>query len=126
MQSTMELYQKLELMNPDKTKIYVICDNARYYKNKTLEEWLKTSKVEQIFLPSYSPNLNIIERLRLLSLVEVWKFIKKELIHSTFYRTFAEFKTSVMEFFLNTKKYESHLKTLLTLKFHINKKVQTN
>ena len=125
MQSTMELYQKLEFMNPDKTKIYVICDNARYYKNKALEEWLKTSKIEQIFLPplllslsKYSPNLNIIERL--------WKFIKKELIHSTFYRTFSEFKDSVMAFFQNTKKYEPQLKTLLTLKFHINKKMQTN
>lgn len=118
MQSTIELYQKLELLNPDKTKIYVICDNARYYKNKTLEEWLKTSKIEQIFLPTYSPNLNIIERL--------WKFIKKELIHSTFYRTFAQFKESIMAFFQNTKKYEPQLKTLLTLKFHINKKMQTN
>ena len=113
MQSTLELYQKLELLN----KIYVICDNAKYYKNKTLEEWLKTSKIEQVFLPPYSPNLNIIERL--------WKFIKKELIHSTFYRTFAQFKESVMAFFLNTKKYEPQLKTLLTLKFHINKKMQT-
>lgn len=49
MQSTIELYKELELRNPNKTKIYVICDNARYYKNKILEEWLKTSKIEQIF-----------------------------------------------------------------------------
>ncbi len=100
-----------ELQKNDKYK------NTRYYKNKTLEEWLKTSKVQQIFLPPYSPNLNIIERL--------WKFIKKELIHSTFYRTFNEFKSSLMAFFDNTKKCKSKLQTLLTLKFHI-KKMQNN
>jgi transposase len=117
MQSTLELYKKLELENLDKTKIYVICDNARYYKNKDLFEWLKTSKIEQVFLPPYSPNLNIIERL--------WKFLKKEVINSTFYRTFSLFKESVMAFFQNTEKYKKKLETLLTLKFHV-KKMQTN
>ncbi|MFN8576869.1 MAG: hypothetical protein U0354_08415 [Candidatus Sericytochromatia bacterium] len=28
MQSTIELYKELELRNPNKIKIYVICDNA--------------------------------------------------------------------------------------------------
>lgn len=112
MQSTIELYKKLELQNPDKEKIYVICDNARYYKNKELSEWLKLSKIEQIFLPPYSPNLNIIERL--------WKFLKKSVINSTFYRTFDLFKEGVMGFFQNIDKYQKELSSLLTLNFHIN------
>lgn len=117
MQSTLLLYKELELRNPNKTKIYVICDNARYYKNKELSEWLKTSKIEQIFLPPYSPNLNIIERL--------WKFLKKEVINSTFYRTFKFFKESVMGFFENIGKYQKELESLLTLNFHV-KNSQTN
>jgi hypothetical protein len=34
---------------------------ARYYKNKVLSETLKDSRIKQIFLPPYSPNLNLIE-----------------------------------------------------------------
>ncbi|MFZ1454405.1 MAG: transposase, partial [Saprospiraceae bacterium] len=51
----------------------IICKiNSRRYKNKELKEWLKDTKIEQVFLPPYSPNLNIIERL--------WKFLKKKVI----------------------------------------------
>lgn len=109
--STKALYQKLLDLNPDKKKIYVIADNARYYKNKELNEWLKDSKIVQIFLPPYSPNLNIIERL--------WKFLKNEVINSTFYRTFDEFKKGISNFFNNIENYEPKLKTLLTNNFHI-------
>ncbi|RZJ94030.1 MAG: hypothetical protein EOO60_03915 [Hymenobacter sp.] len=35
-QSTKRLYEQLLAAHPDKTRIYVICDNARYYKNKEL------------------------------------------------------------------------------------------
>lgn len=110
-QSTQELYQKIIDLNPNKNKIYIICDNARYYKNKALNEWLLNTKIVQIFLPPYSPNLNIIERL--------WKFLKNEVIHSTFYRTFNEFKNGVSNFFNNIENYEEKLTTLLTNNFHI-------
>ena len=86
------------------------CDNARYYKNKALNEWLLSTKIVQIFLPPYSPNLNIIERL--------WKFLKKEVINTTFYRTFDEFKNGISNFFKNIKNYQDKLETLLTNNFH--------
>ena len=110
-QSTQELYQKLIDNNPEKDKIYIICDNARYYKNKALNEWLVNTKIVQVFLPPYSPNLNIIERL--------WKFLKKEVINTTFYRTFDEFKNGISNFFKNIKNYKDKLETLLTNNFHI-------
>jgi len=109
--STRALYQKLLDLNPNKERIYVISDNAMYYKNKELNEWLKDNKIVQIFLPPYSPNLNIIERL--------WKFLKNEVINSTFYRTFDEFKKGISDFFNNIESYEPKLKTLLTNNFHI-------
>ncbi|NJL77540.1 MAG: IS630 family transposase, partial [Saprospiraceae bacterium] len=75
-QSTLELYKKLEILHPKARNIYVICDNARYYKNKLLNQSLEGSKIKQIFLPPYSPNLNLIERL--------WKFMRKKVINHHF------------------------------------------
>ena len=43
--------------------IYIITDNARYYLSKKLREWVGGTKIKQIFLSPYSPNLNLIERL---------------------------------------------------------------
>ncbi len=62
-ENTWELYQKIETAHPEKEKIYVICDNARYHRNKDLQTKLQSSRIVQIFLPAYSPNLNLIERL---------------------------------------------------------------
>jgi hypothetical protein len=48
-QSTWLLYKQLEEKHSDKACIYVVCDNARYYKNKWLQEQLQGSKIKQIF-----------------------------------------------------------------------------
>ena len=65
--------------HPEAPFIYIISDNARYYHNKKLKEWVDGTKIRQIFLPPYSPNLNLIERL--------WKFLRKKVINTGFYRT---------------------------------------
>ncbi len=113
-ENTKKLYQHLIDKNPDKDVIYVICDNARYYKNKELTEWIKTTKIKQIFLPPYSPNLNIIERL--------WKFMRKKVINTNFYRTKKEFETAIQQFFKNIQDHQTELESLLTLNFHVLKK----
>lgn len=61
--STINFLQKIKEEYPIKTKIHLFCDNARYYRNKAVTEYLKTSKIQLHFLPPYSPNLNPIERL---------------------------------------------------------------
>jgi len=61
--STIELLKKIEAAYPLAIIIYVICDNARYYRSKLVSQFLETSKIQLVFLPSYSPNLNLIERL---------------------------------------------------------------
>ena len=83
-QSTKLLYQKIIESNPDKDKIYIISDNARYYRNKELAKWIENTKIVQVFLPPYSPNLNLIERL--------WKFMRKKAIDPIFYRTKEKFR----------------------------------
>lgn len=110
-QTTKALYSKILESNQEADKIYAITDNARYYKNKELNEWIKDTKIIQVFLPPYSPNLNIIERL--------WKFLRKKVINSNFFRTKKEFRDAVLTFFENVGQYKNELTSLLTLNFPI-------
>lgn len=112
-QSTKALYEQLIAANPTATEIFVFSDNARYYKNKELREWLEDQPITQVFLPPYSPNLNLIERL--------WKFLRKKVINTQFYRTKQEFKDAVLTFFEEIDTYSQELVTLLTLNFHLFK-----
>ncbi len=72
--ATISFFQKIEKAYPDKNKIHVFCDNARYYKNKQVQGYLENSKIALHFLPPYSPNLNPIERL--------WKWVKERVIYN--------------------------------------------
>ncbi len=49
--------------------ITLVLDNARYQRNATVQALAAQLGITLLFLPSYSPNLNLIERL--------WKFIKR-------------------------------------------------
>jgi len=60
--AAISLFKALEEKHPASKAIHVICDNARYYRSKKVQEFLKTSRVTILFLPPYSPNLNVIER----------------------------------------------------------------
>lgn len=89
--STISFFQRIESAYPDKNKIHVFCDNAKYYKNQLVREYLTTSKIILHFLPSYSPNLNPIERL--------WKWMKERVIYNAYYPEFDEFKSAIFGFF---------------------------
>ena len=89
--STIGFLKKIEEAYSGKEKIHVFCDNARYYKNKDVHNYLATSKIKLYFLPPYSPNLNPIERL--------WKWMKERIIYNTYYPGFDEFKTAIFGFF---------------------------
>lgn len=112
-QSTIGLYKQLEAAHPEAGTIYVIEDNARYYRAKLVSEYLETSRVKPIFLPAYAPNLNLIERL--------WKFMHKQVLHNHYYDTYAKFKTALLAFFdrINAGGYATELESLLTENFHI-------
>ena len=110
-QSTIELLKALEAKNPFAAIIYVICDNAGYYRSQLVKAFLETSKVKLLFLPPYSPNLNLIERL--------WKFMKKERMYNRYYEKFSEFKEAIMGFFDDIPHYKKQLETLLAENFQI-------
>ena len=110
-QSTVELLQQIEQQHPAAASIYVICDNARYYRSQIVTEYLSDSKIELIFLPPYAPNLNLIERF--------WRFFKKEILYGKYYETFALFKQACDDFFASPERYKESLRSLLTDNFQI-------
>jgi transposase len=109
--SAIALFKQLEELNLAATWIYVICDNARYYRSKAVKEYLQTSRIKLVFLPPYAPNLNLIERF--------WKFFKKKTLYNRYYETFDEFRSACEEFFRNPRKYRRELQSFLTENFEI-------
>jgi transposase len=67
--------------------ITLVLDNARYQHCALVIDLAKSMNIHLQFLPSYSPNLNLIERL--------WKFIKKQVLYGRHYATFAEFRAAI-------------------------------
>ena len=98
--------------------ITLILDNAKYQKCALVQELAESLNIDLLYLPSYSPNLNLIERL--------WKFVKKKCLYSKYYEKFSEFKQAILACIsqqsLNRKKDE--LKSLMTLNFQVFEKAQ--
>ena len=67
--------------------ITLVLDNARYQKCALVKGLAAELGIELLYLPSYSPNLNLIER--------VWKFVKKQCLASTYYRDYAAFHGAI-------------------------------
>lgn len=109
--STTTLFETLEKKHPRAGRIYVIADNARYYRSRLVKKYLRKSRIKLIFLPPYAPNLNLIERL--------WKYFRKTVLYNRYYESFAEFKQACLEFFANIKDHRATLRMLLTENFEI-------
>ena len=114
-EETIHLLDKIQAAYPDKKRIHLIIDNARYYKNKAIAAYLRKRKcrIKLIFLPAYSPNLNLIERL--------WHFMKKYIIGTKRRETFKEFETDIHTFFENIKDYEARLRQFIGSEMHLIK-----
>jgi len=108
----LSLFRKLRKVYNKAGKLYIICDNAGYYKTEHVQIEAKKLNIELVFLPPYSPNLNLIERL--------WKFFRKKVMYNQYYEKFSDFKNATEGFFnKGMKKYKSELDTLLTENFQI-------
>lgn len=92
--------------------ITIILDNARYQKCVLVQNLAFELNIELLFLPSYSPNLNLIER--------VWKFVKKNCLNSKYYKDFLTFKTAIQSLIDNAHiTHKEELLSLLTLEFQL-------
>lgn len=107
--SVCELLEKLHHLYRD-LPIVLVMDNARYQKCPLVLEKARSLNIQIIFLPPYSPNLNLIERL--------WKFVKKEVLYNEFYQDYPKFCTAISDCLAQTHTtHKSALATLLTLEF---------
>lgn len=90
--------------------ITIVLDNARYQRCKLVQACAESLGIQLLFLPPYSPNLNIIER--------VWKFIKKKALNSRYYETFFDFRMAILKAVESCNhEWEDELASLLTLNF---------
>jgi transposase len=111
-----ELLQKLSRLSVG-IPITLFLDNARYQRCAVVIATAARLQIELCFLPPYSPNLNLIERL--------WRFVKKQCLYSTYYPDFEPFKSAITECLNQThSKHKSALDSLLTLRFQQFKKAQ--
>ena len=87
--------------------IYLVLDNARYQRCTAVMEYAAKNGVNLIFLPTYSPNLNLIER--------IWKFVKSEVLSAAYYDSFDEFKNAISSCIgkINTV-YSSNINSLIS------------
>ncbi len=110
------LLEKLAALNLG-IPITLFLDNARYQKCALVIEKALSLQIELCFLPSYSPNLNLIER--------VWKFVKKKRLYSKYYEKFPAFKMAISDCLAEMPTaYKAELSALLTLRFQTFQKAQ--
>jgi transposase len=111
-ESSLELLKKIKEHHPDAPHIYVVLDRAPYHDSQAVRDFCLLSCIMLIYLPVYSPNLNIIERL--------WRFMYKHTLYNQYYPTFAEFRRELLFFFDRlSEEFSGSLRSLLNLKFSI-------
>lgn len=107
--SVCELLEKLHQQFYD-LPIVLIMDNARYQRCRLVMDKAQSLGIRIVFLPPYSPNLNLIERL--------WKFLKKQVLYNKFYNDYEKFCSAISDCLEQTDTtYKEELETLLTPKF---------
>ena len=107
-QEICQLLRKIRKRHPSMEELQLVLDNARYNRSKDVI-WLAAElNIQLIFLPPYSPNLNLIER--------VWKFFYS-LIKNRYFPTYKEFKQAVVTFLRTSWSHKSELRTLVSADF---------
>jgi transposase len=90
--------------------ITLVLDNARYQKCPLVQGLADQLGIELLYLPSYSPNLNLIER--------VWKFVKAECLRTKYYDNYDKFHAAIQRCLDDLpSKHKAAMDTLLTHNF---------
>jgi transposase len=105
-----QLLRKIRAHNSGK-RLIVVLDNARYQRAADVQALAKRLHIQLLFLPPYSPNLNLIERF--------WKFLRKRVMYNTYYPTFNEFRAAIKGVLDNISDYSNELGTLMTERFQL-------
>jgi transposase len=100
--------------------ITVVLDNARYQKCALVTGYAASLHIELLYLPAYSPNLNLIERF--------WRYVRKECLYSHYYPKFDQFKQALTDCIQDAyPKHRNDLETLMSWNFQpfANVKIST-
>lgn len=111
-QKVIDFFEKILISYPGKHSIVLYLDNAPYFHAKEVKHWLQRHPqliVEH--LPTYSPNLNLIERL--------WAFVKQQLVVNRYYQMYKTFRAKTFQLLNHLDQYSEALKTLITEKFEL-------
>jgi transposase len=111
--SVCDLLKQIKDNIKDDNPITIVLDNAKYQRCNLVKQLAENLNIELLFLPSYSPNLNIIER--------YWKWLKKDCLNCKYYKTFMDFKNAIDNSLKKTINHENktEMTTLLNLKFQL-------
>jgi transposase len=92
--------------------ITLVLDNARYQKCQSVADKVKELGIELLYLPPYSPNLNLIERL--------WGVVKKQVLYSTHYDKYDAFRDSIDGCIAElATRYKANMRSLVTMNFQL-------
>ena len=101
---------------PRNVPITLFLDNARYQRCQWVMDHARALGLELVFLPSYSPNLNLIER--------YWRWVKKRCLNARYHPDFASMKNTILNTIASAHHdYAAPLKTLLSWKFQLFSKI---
>lgn len=94
-------------------EIHIFIDNALYNRSYDVQELADDLNIILHYLPSYSPNLNLIERL--------WRLFIKEAIENTYHFHYDDFFNYVCNYLSKVNEDDNHKKLLklLSLNFEI-------
>jgi transposase len=107
--SVVELMRKVRVAHPV-GRVVLILDNAGYQACYLVRSAANMQGIELLFLPTYSPNLNLIER--------VWKFVRKKCLNCVYYKNFDLFTGAILECISKFgTSYKEELSSLLVWNF---------
>lgn len=108
-----EMIAALEMKYTIQEEIIVYVDNAKYNRNRKVKEYLARSRVHFEYLPTYSPNLNVIERL--------WKVLHCKVTRNKYHETVKDFREAIRQFFdqCDTFEYRQILAKSVGHKMHL-------
>ncbi len=88
----------------------MVVDNVRYHHAKLLKTFLaKHEKLELMYLPPYSPDLNPIER--------AWWYMRKKITHNRYIESLNERKIKFWKLFSHFQKTNDFITDLCKINF---------
>lgn len=116
-QQFVNLLRSLRSSHPETERFILYLDNARYYHAEVVKEWVaRHPEFHLEFLPAYSPNLNLIERM--------WKLLRKKAF-TRWHKTFEGMEEAVSRVLDHLEEHRAELTTLMTERFQLHPRART-